>query len=94
MNNSVLQKLLHGHVLLAKNPKKFAETFVAPDHIGFVEGFADDGIPANMMHKWMKFHARRIQQSMKFYLPETSDANTLSKDELLKFSSELEMYLP
>ena len=94
MNNSVLQKLLHGHVLLAKNPKKFIETFVAPDHIGFVEGFGEDGIPANMMHEWMKFHARRIQQSMKFYLPETSEANTLSKDELLKLSSELEMYLP
>ena len=94
MNNSVLQKLLHGHVLLARNKQKFIQDFVAPDHIGFVEGFKDNGIPKDMMQAWMKFNARRIQQSMKFYLPETTQENTLSKEEVVKLSSELEMYLP
>ncbi len=93
MNNSVLQKLLHAHVLHAKNPNKFLDNFVAPDHIGYDKGYSHAGV-WDLLHGWLSFHARRIQQSMKFYLPETSEENTLSKDELFKLSSELEMYLP
>ena len=94
MNNTVLQKLLHGHVLLSKNPLKFTEHFIAPQHVGFETGFGTNGVPKSLLQDWMKSHAQRIQQSMKFYLPQVSAENTLSKEEVSKLSSDLEMYLP
>ena len=107
MDNTVLQKLLHAHVLLKKNPRKFQDNFVPPDHIAV--DVSDDPnkyepslnwdnqrnrVPPKLLSDWLESHARRVQQSMKFYIPESSHENKLTGEEYLKLTDEMKMFLP
>jgi len=102
MDNTVLQKLLHAHVLLKKDAHKFQDTFVPPDHIAQAFGydvnsnraFSERPIPPKLVSDWLESHARRIQQSMKFYIPNASEENKLTGEEYLKLSDEMKMFLP
>ena len=94
MDNSVLQKLLHGHVLLNNDHNKFCKMFVPSTHINTTDDGFSTNIPKPLMKKYLEFHAKRIQQSMKFYLPEGTSENTLTSDEFVKLSQDLKMFLP
>ena len=91
MNNLVLQKLLHSHVLFYNKNEKWRNTFIQPSHLK--EG-GDIKMPAEVMHSFLKDHARRIQQSMKFYIPQADEQNKLKSDELEKLRLGVDMYLP
>lgn len=95
MDNSVLQKLLHGHVLMQNNHNKFCQMFMPPTHINTTDGNKPvTSIPKPLMKTYLEFHAKRIQQSMKFYLPEGTAENTLTGNEFKKLSQDLKMFLP
>lgn len=93
MDNQVLQKLLHGHVLMQNNQYKFNKMFMPPTHINTTGGDTPvTNIPVPLMKKYLEFHAKRIQQSMKFYLPEGTAENSLTSDEFKKLSQDMKMF--
>ena len=94
MDNTVLQKLLHSHVLFKNDDTKWRKTFMQPSHVMGGNGTATEGMPAEQMHSFLKFHAHRIQQAMKFYIPKSDTDNTLSADELTKLGTDMKMFLP
>jgi len=94
MDNSVLQKLLHSHVLFWNDEDKWRKTFLQPSHVMGGYSTVTEKMPAKVMHDFLKFHANRIQQSMKFYIPYVDKDNNLSEDELIKLGSDLKMFLP
>jgi hypothetical protein len=94
MDNTVLQKLLHSHVLFWNDEDKWRKTFIQPSHVMGGYSTVTEKMPAKVMHDFLKFHANRIQQSMKFYIPSVDADNTLTKDELMKLGSDLKMFLP
>lgn len=93
MDNTVLQKLLHSHVLYKNDQEKWKNTYIQPDHIR-QGGTATEQLPAYIMHEYLKNHARRIQQSMKFFIPDMEGENKLKPDEMEKLASDMKMYLP
>lgn len=94
MDNSVLQKLLHSHVLFWNDEDKWRKTFIQPSHVMGGYSTVTEKMPAKVMHDFLKFHANRIQQSMKFFIPHVDKDNNLSEDELIKLGSDLKMFLP
>ena len=57
MDNSVLQKLLHGHVLLKNDHNKFLKMFVPSSHIKTTDDGFSTNIPKSLMAKYLEFHA-------------------------------------
>lgn len=94
MDNSVLQKLLHSHVLFWNDEDKWRKTFIQPSHVMGGYSTVTEKMPAKVMHDFLKFHANRIQQSMKFFIPHVDKDNNLSEDELTKLGADLKMFLP
>jgi len=95
MDNSVLQKLLHSHVLFYNDEDKWRKTYIQPQHVMGSDSFESRRkMPAKMMHDHLKSHANRIQQAMKFYLPYAGKDHNLSEDEIKKLTADIEMFLP
>lgn len=87
MNNTILQKLLHAGVLNRTNPEKFLQNFKPAPHI-------IKPVDPVIFSTYLDKTSKQVQQSMKFYLPQPSEENELSQNELAKLNEDLEMYLP
>ena len=88
MQHIVLQKLLHAGVLLKNDTHKWVQQFGTPPHINRKD------IGYDLMKAYLDDTSKRVQQAMKFYIPQVDADNTLTEVEVAKLVNGVDFFLP